>query len=103
MRALDIQQSLVIHCLCIDDITGSIEEWAQKKESGNIIWDVKNLFTSEYNSRLFRSLHNNKECSVIQRIDLIRNDGDTDIINFIDASYVKIENTTILEWLRSIL
>ena len=25
MRALDIQQSLLIHCLCIDDITYSLE------------------------------------------------------------------------------
>ena len=29
--------------------------------------------------------------------------GNADIINFIDASYVKTENTTVLEWLQSIL
>ena len=29
--ALDIQESLVIIYLCIDDITGSFPEWARKK------------------------------------------------------------------------
>ena len=29
--ALYIQQSLVIHCLCIVDITGSLSEWKRKK------------------------------------------------------------------------
>ena len=103
MITLDIQQSLVIHFLCIYDIRGSLSEWEQKKESGNIIWNMKNVFTSEYNSILFRSLHNNQEYPVVQRIDLIRNYVDADIINFIDASYVKTENTAILEWLYSIL
>ena len=50
MRALDIQQSLLIHCLSIDYITGSVEERARNKESGNIILNVKNVFTSEYKS-----------------------------------------------------
>ena len=57
-RSLDIQQSLVIHCLCIDDITGSLSEWERIKESGNIIWNVQNVFTSEYRSRIFITLHN---------------------------------------------
>ena len=60
MRALDIQKSLVIHCLCIDDIRGSLAEWAQKKESGNIIFNVQNIFASEYKSRLFKTLNNTR-------------------------------------------
>ena len=64
---------------------------------------MKNVFTSEYRSRLFISLHNNQEFSIIQRIKFSQNGGNADIINFIDASYVKTENTTILEWLRSII
>ena len=31
MRALDIHKSLIIHCLCIGDITGYLAEWTQKK------------------------------------------------------------------------
>ena len=89
--------------MCIDEITSFLEERAQKKEPGKIIRNVKNIFTSEYKSRLFISLHNNQECSVAQRIDIIRNDENSDIINFIGAIYVKIENTRILDWLRSIL
>ena len=64
---------------------------------------MENIFTSEYKSRLFRSLHDNQECSVIQNIYLSRNDGNAYIINFIDASYVKTEINTLLKWLRSIL
>ena len=45
MRALDIQQSLVIHCLYIYDITGFLEEWGKKKKSGDILWNVKILST----------------------------------------------------------
>ena len=58
-RALDIQKLLAIHCLCIYDITGSLVELARKIESGNIIWNVENVFTSGYRSILFRSVHNN--------------------------------------------
>ena len=58
MRALCIQQSLVIHCLCIYYITGSLEELPRNKESRNIIWNVQYLFTSEYKSRIFIILHN---------------------------------------------
>ena len=89
MRAIYIQQSLVIHCLCINGIAGSLAEWGRKKESGNIIWNVKNVFTSEYKSIIFKILHNNQECLVIQRIDLSQNYGNSDIINFIDGTYVK--------------
>ena len=39
----------------------------------------------------------------IQRIDLGQNDRNANIINFIDAIYVETENTTILEWLQSML
>ena len=64
---------------------------------------MKNVFTSEYRSRLFISLHNNQEFSIIQRIKFSQNGGNADIINFIDASYVKTEINTLLKWLRSIL
>ena len=89
MRALDTQQSLVINCLCIYDITCSLSEWEQSKETRNSIWDVQNVFTSEYRSKIFRSPHNTQECSVFQRIYISRNNGNADIINFIDAIYVK--------------
>ena len=64
---------------------------------------MKNLFSSDYNSRLFRSIHNNQGFPFILRIDLSRNYGNADMINFIDERYVKTENTTVLEWLRSII
>ena len=41
MRALDIQQSLVIHFLCIYEIIGYLAEWAQNNEYGNMKWNVK--------------------------------------------------------------
>ena len=31
MRASDIQQSLVMYLLCIDDITGYLAEWSKNK------------------------------------------------------------------------
>ena len=77
--------------MCIDDITGLLAEWALKKLSGNIIWNVKNVFTSEYKSRLFISPHNYQKRPVVQKINLNRNDRNADIINSIGASYVKIE------------
>ena len=46
MRALDMQQLLLIHSFCIEKNTSSLEEWAVKKESENIIWNVQNVFTS---------------------------------------------------------
>ena len=64
---------------------------------------MKNLFTSEYKSRIFKILYNTQECLVIQRIYLSTNYGNSDIINFIDASYIKTENTMILYWLQIIL
>ena len=64
---------------------------------------MENVFTSENKSRTFRSMHNSQECPFVQRIDLSQNYRNVDIINFIKTSYVKTENTTILEWLRSIL
>ena len=75
--------------MCIDDITGLLAEWALKKLSGNIIWNVKNVFTSEYKSRLFISPHNYQKRPVVQKINLNRNDRNADIINLVDASYVK--------------
>ena len=64
---------------------------------------MNNVFTSRNNNKNFRSLQNNHDCSVIQRIDLRLNYGNLEIINFIDASYVKTFNSKILEELRSIL
>ena len=55
MISLNIQQLLLMHCLCIDDIIMSLEERAQNKEYGNIIFNVQNVFTSEYKSRLSES------------------------------------------------
>ena len=53
---------------------------------------MQNIFTSEYKSWLFRRLHSTQESLVVQSIYLSQNDGNADIINFIDVSYVKIEN-----------
>ena len=36
-------------------------------------------------------------------MDLCQNDGNEDIINFIDTSYVKIYNNPMLVWLQSVL
>ena len=83
----------------IDDIKGYIDDWKKEKDYSNIIWNVQNLITSEYKIRLFRSLHNTQWYSVVQRIDLSRNDINADIIDFIDARYVRTQNTMILEWL----
>ena len=69
------------------------------KEYGNIIWNVQKLFTSECKSRLFIILHITQEFTVVQRIDISQSYGNAHIINFVDASYVKTEITTILEWL----
>ena len=63
----------------------------------------KMYFTPEYKSRLFISLHNTQEFSVVQRIDFSLNDGSSDIINLIDTSYVKTEDTTIMDMLQSML
>ena len=52
--------------------------------------------------KLFRSLHSTQECMVVQKINLNQSYINADIIHFIDTSYIKTENTTILEWLRSI-
>ena len=68
-----------------------------------MIWNVQNIFTSEYKCRLFGILHTTQEFSVVQRIDINKNDGNANIIDFIDASYVKTENTTILERLQKML
>ena len=66
-----------------------------------IIWkyytECANIVTSEYKSRIFKSLHKTEECLVVQRIDLIQNYGNADIINCFDAIYIQTENTTILE------
>ena len=64
---------------------------------------MKNVFTSEYKSRIFKILYNTQECLVIQRIYLSTNYVNSDIINFIDASYIKTENTMILYWLQIML
>ena len=52
---------------------------------------------------MFKILYNTQECLVIQRIYLSTNYGNSDIINFIDASYIKTENTMILYWLQIML
>ena len=51
--------------------------------------ECEKIFTPEYKSRLFRILHSTQECSVVQRIYLIRNYINVDIINFIVVSDVK--------------
>ena len=50
-----------------------------------------------------RSLHNNQEFSVFLRININWNCGNTDKINFFDASNVKTENTIVLNLLQSII
>ena len=68
------------------------------------MWNVKNVSTSEYKIIIFIRLHSTQEYSVVQRIDaLSRSYRNEYIINFIGASYVKTENTTILEWLHIIM
>ena len=68
------------------------------------MWNVKNVSTSEYKRIIFIRLHSTQEYSVVQRIDaLSRSYRNEYIINFIGASYVKTENTTILEWLHIIM
>ena len=63
--------------------------------------ECENVFTSEYNSRLLRSLHNIQEILVVQRIDFSGNQGSSYIIIFIDASFIKTK--TLQYWIGCIV
>ena len=57
---LGIQESIEIHCICIDNITGSFVEWTNINEVNIIMWKVYSAFTLETVSISFKALHMTK-------------------------------------------
>ena len=71
MIMVGIKDSISIHCLCINCITGLFVEWADSQKSNSILWKFYSAFTSKMVSRLFKSLHMGQRYSCVSNIQTI--------------------------------
>ena len=97
-----IQESLSIHSLFINDITGLFVEYVEIQKANSIMWKVYFSLTSETASRLFKSLHIGKRFScVITLENLFQKYVNANIVNLIGISHIKADNNTIFHWLQN--
>ena len=103
-RMLDIQGSLSVNCICIDDICGSVYEWCNNNESRSIQWNVTSIFLNSYSSLLFTALHPRNNVHIIPidklRLWVIQSAPQA---NLLEATFVPNKDRKLIQWLKSIL
>ena len=94
-RMINVQESLLINCLCIDDVSGSLFEWCKNSENRSIQWNITSVFTRAYTSLVFDSLNTNTTFSVVPIIKLQEWITVTvPQINLFEATFVPDNTTT---------
>ena len=102
MRSLDIPDSLDVHWLCINDITGSSLHWVTTKSPMSPRWSIHNVFVDTDKARIFDAIHGSIHRRIIS-IDCIENDLRLHPnMHLIDIHYVKEQDLTIVDWINSV-
>ena len=66
------------------------------------MWKVYSAFTSETASRLFKALHMGQIYSCVSTLNnLLQKYVNPNIVNIINSSYIKADNSTIFNWLQN--
>ena len=66
------------------------------------MWKLYSAFTSETASRSFKELHMGQRYSCVSTLDsFLQKYVNSNIVNLIDSSYIKADNSTIFNWFQN--